>query len=135
MREWVLELPFTRPLSLNGRGNYYTRARQIKAFRNAGWGLAMQAKIPPLSRIAVELHYAPRDGRRRDSLNLVATLKPIEDGIVDAGVIVDDTPAYSEPTMPVIDPPIGGKTGRLYVIVRELPSAASGPVKKHETRK
>jgi crossover junction endodeoxyribonuclease RusA len=120
-REWTIDLPYTAPpLSLNGaRGNHYARARKVKQVRAEARWLAVRAKIPPLRRCVIELHYAPRDSRRRDALNLVATLKPIEDGIVDAGVVPDDTAEFVEPTVPVIDPPTGGP-GRLYVIVREL---------------
>ena len=124
MRTWTLDLGERPPLSLNGqRRNPYTHARMVKQFRRLAWARACEAKIPRLGRVAVELHYAPRDRRRRDALNLVATLKPIEDGIVDAGVIPDDTAEFSQPTVPVIDAPTG-QLGRLYVIVRELQEAA-----------
>lgn len=119
-REWRLEIGEMRPLSLNGsRRNHYAHARDVKKLRQIARACARANNIPPLARVQIELHYAPRDRRRRDPLNLVATLKPIEDGIVDAGVIPDDTPEYSQPTIPVIDPPTGCR-GRLYVIVREL---------------
>ncbi len=38
--------------------------------------------------------------RRRDSDNAIAMLKPIYDGIVDAGVVQDDTPEYMERAEP-----------------------------------
>ncbi len=38
--------------------------------------------------------------RRRDSDNASAMLKPIYDGIVDAGVVQDDTPEYMEKVEP-----------------------------------
>lgn len=121
LRSWTFDLPYTAvPLSLNGaRGNHYARARKVKQVRAHARFLAQHAGIPPLTRCAIELHYAPRDSRRRDALNLVATLKPIEDGIVDAGCVPDDTAEYVEPTVPVIDEPTG-RAGRLYVVVREL---------------
>lgn len=119
-RTWTFELPLHKPLSLNGsRGQHYARARLVKTVRWRAKVAAIEARIPACGRVAIELHYAPRDLRRRDPFNLVATLKPVEDGIVDAGVIPDDTPQYSEPTVPVIDEPTG-QPGRLYVVVREL---------------
>jgi crossover junction endodeoxyribonuclease RusA len=123
LRTWTLDLPYrTPPLSLNGaRGNHYARARTVKQVRRLAGFLAQQARIPPLRRCSIELHYAPTDRRRRDPHNLVATLKPIEDGIVDAGVVPDDTAEYVPPSTPVIDPPTG-KAGRMYVVVRELVS-------------
>lgn len=123
LRTWTFDLPYTTPpLSLNGaRGNRYARAKVVKTVRRLTWAKAASLRIPPLARCAIELHYAPRDSRRRDPHNLVATLKPIEDGIVDAGVVPDDTPEYVPPSTPIIDAP-SGQVGRLYVIVRELPA-------------
>lgn len=120
LRTWTLEIGQHNRITLNGqRRSHYAHARAVKVLRRIAWARAEEAKIPALARIAVELHYTPRDRRRRDPMNLVATLKPVEDGIVDAGVIPDDTPQYSEPTVPIIDPPTG-QPGRLYVIIREL---------------
>jgi crossover junction endodeoxyribonuclease RusA len=117
-----------KSLSANGsRGNHYARAALVRSWREAARALARGENIPALGKVAIELHYAPKDKRRRDPFNLVPTLKPIEDGIVDAGVIPDDTPEFSVPTVPVIDPPTG-KPGRVYVIVREL-----GPDMERET--
>lgn len=125
-RSWRVDLPFTAPISLNGRGHWQTRARQIAHIRRGSLLVIRAARVPALPRISVELHYAPRDRRRRDPLNLVATLKPLEDAIVDAGVVPDDTPAFVLPTMPVIDPPTGASRGALYVVIRELrPEAAA----------
>lgn len=122
-RVWRLVLPMTAPLSLNGRQHHMVKHRAVAQVRRDAALLARAAKIPPLPRIALELHYCPRSRRRRDELNLVATLKPFEDGIVDAGVIPDDTREWSEPTMPVLDPPDGSATAtRLYVLLFELPA-------------
>ncbi len=117
-RTWQLELPITKPLSMNSRQHWRAKAKDVAAVRAAANRLAREAHIPALEQIIVELHYSPRDRRRRDALNLVATLKPCEDGLVDAGVVPDDTAEYVIPTMPILDPP-NGKAGRLYLIVRE----------------
>jgi crossover junction endodeoxyribonuclease RusA len=120
-RVWRLDLPLRTPLSMNDREHRMVRHRRVAQVRSDAKLLAKAAKIPKLERISVELHYCPRDSRRRDPLNLVATLKPLEDGIVDAGVIPDDTPVWSLPTMPIIDLPDSTPgTVRLYAIVREL---------------
>lgn len=118
-RVWRIDLPQTRPLSLNGREHWRIKAKRVKELRDTACLLVKAAGVPKLQRIRVELHYAPRDKRRRDPLNLVATLKPIEDGIVDAGIVPDDTPEFVTPTMPVIDAPTGKQTGLLYVLIRE----------------
>lgn len=120
-RTWTLDLPWSSPpLSLNNsRRNHYAHARLVKKVRALVRGLAIDAGIPALDRCAIELHYVPRDSRRRDPHNFVPTLKPCEDGIVDAGVVPDDTPQYVPPSTPVVHEP-SGALGRLYVVVREL---------------
>jgi crossover junction endodeoxyribonuclease RusA len=105
MDSWTLQLPFTRPLSLNDRSNYWARASAVKEYRTAAWALAKQAKIPPCDRIRLTLLYTPRDRRRRDTINLAASMKPLEDGLVDAGVVPDDTPQFVEDHRYVIADP------------------------------
>lgn len=121
LRSWTFDLPITRPLSMNDRAHWRVKAKQTKHVRTAAATWAQALRIPPLRRVAVEVHYAPRDSRKRDAINLAPTIKATEDGIVDAGVVPDDDGRYVEPTHGVIDPPTRG-TGRLYVVVRELAS-------------
>lgn len=121
-RSWVLELPFTTPLSLNHRMNWQQKARITKPWRDAAHVLARAARIPACQRVRIELFYTPRDDRPRDPLNLVASLKPVEDGIVDAGVIPDDSARHHESVMPVITPKGPTRPGgnRLWVVVTRL---------------
>ncbi len=104
MRTWVLELPFVQPLNLNShrRQHWSIKRQDIRQWREATYWLAKAAGIPPCERITVQLMYTPPDNRRRDPLNLVAGLKPCEDGLVDAGVIPDDSGKFHTSVMPVI---------------------------------
>lgn len=113
-------MPLTKPLNLNHREHWAVKAKKVKQVRQWTALLAKQAKVPPLNKITVELHYCPRDKRRRDPLNLVALLKPIEDGLVDAKVIPDDNPLHLEPIMPKIDAPDVKATKRIYFYIREI---------------
>ncbi len=118
--EWVLELPFTKPLSLNtSHGKWIMRHLAVKPWREAACTLAQAAKIPACRRITVQLNYIPRDDRPRDPLNLVASLKAIEDGLVDAGVIPDDSNRYHTSVMPQIAKkgPARANGNRLWVVV------------------
>ncbi|WP_244278017.1 hypothetical protein [Gordonia westfalica] len=63
----------------------------------------------------VSLHYTPRDVRRRDADNLVPTLKAACDGLVDAGLVADDTPDLMTKQMPTIHPAEKGERGRLWL--------------------
>jgi crossover junction endodeoxyribonuclease RusA len=122
--EYRIDLPLTKPLNLNDREHWAVRNNRVQALRRAVKLLCRTKQIPVCSRIQTELHYTPRDSRRRDSLNLVATLKACEDGIVDAGIVPDDTPDYVVSVMPIIDPPVRARHGSLYLIVRPLEAAA-----------
>lgn len=117
---WMLRLPITAPLSLNVHMHHMVRAKKVKELRDAVHVLARAAKIPACSKIRVTLIYRPRDARRRDSLNLVPTLKACEDGLVDAKVVPDDTPFFLESCMPLIDAPEKGQPGALDLYVERI---------------
>lgn len=55
------------------------------------WRARHGAKWEPLKVAEVDVTFVLPDARRRDLDNLVSTLKPLIDGAVDAGVIVDDS--------------------------------------------
>lgn len=102
--EWTLHLPFQTQLSLNDRDHWNVKAKKVKTWREAAMVLAKAARIPACSRIRIELHYVPAQERRRDQDNLVACLKPLADGLVDAGVVPDDTERFVERVFPIIHP-------------------------------
>lgn len=105
---WWLGLPFDPKdtPNLNRREHWAKEARLRREWRQAVALMARSARIPAYERVLVALHYAPAMIRRRDPDNLVAALKPAVDGLVDAGVIPDDTPEFVVRDMPIIEPPI-----------------------------
>jgi crossover junction endodeoxyribonuclease RusA len=112
-----LGLPWERPpLSLNDRMSREQRDREIaRVRRDAGW-VAKAARLGHHDHATVVLHYQPARRGRRDADNLVATLKPVCDGLVDAGLVDDDDPAHMTKLMPVIDTPTPGqRRGRLWL--------------------
>ncbi|WP_245558119.1 hypothetical protein [Nocardia thailandica] len=124
----TIDLPWTRPLlSMNDRG--YTRgaamakAAKIREIRQTTVALAVHADLPRgLDYVTVQLHYQPRDKRRRDTDNLTATAKPIYDGLAAGGknfagygLVPDDTPGYMGKPEPVIHPPVKGEGGRMWL--------------------
>jgi len=117
--QWLLELPFTTPLSLNDRMHWRVKAGKTKPWRAKTKEAAQAAGIPACKRITVELFYVPLDDRARDPLNLVPCVKAVEDGLVDAGVIVDDSSRYHTSVMPQITPkgPLRPNRNRFWVIV------------------
>lgn len=124
-REWSLPLAFTKPLNLNDRpsisvGAMHARRREVKAWRKHAADLALAAGIPRLERFTAVLHYQPRDNRKRDTHNLIRALKPLVDGLVDAGVCVDDDTEHYRGTEPVIHSARTREPGRLWLVVIDL---------------
>lgn len=121
MRSWTIRLPYTRPpLSLNDRMHWATKARltkEIRAYvREAAW-----YRVPTLPRAEVELHWVPRDKRRRDTDNPYPTLKAAIDGLRDATVLEDDdsTRVTSRVVIDAPDP----KDPHIYLTITEVETA------------
>jgi crossover junction endodeoxyribonuclease RusA len=116
---WRFDLPITRPISLNGRyGHWAAQRRDSNTLKAAVVVLARNACIPHLDRFTAELHYEPRDNRRRDVDNLVPTLKHVVDGLVLAGVADDDDHTRYVLSSPVIHS--AARKSRLWVVVVDL---------------
>jgi crossover junction endodeoxyribonuclease RusA len=116
----MIRLPISAPLSLNVQMHHMARAAKVKELRDSVHMLARLAKIPKCQKVRVTLIYQPRDARRRDSVNLVPTMKACEDGLVDAKVVPDDTPFFLESCMPLIDVPVKGQPGALDLLVERM---------------
>jgi crossover junction endodeoxyribonuclease RusA len=115
---WRISTGLTKPLSLNDRLGWHQKARQTRAIRSQTAWNARALRIPRQEFVTVRLEYVPRDKRRRDTDNLWATAKPAIDGLVDAGVIPDDTSEYVTRLEPAILPPDPAVTGaRLWLVV------------------
>lgn len=120
-RQFIVPLSFDKPpLNLNQRMHWTQRAKITKAVRHEVMVRCRAARIPKAKHVTVQLVYRPRDRRRRDASNLTATHKPIMDGIVDAGIIPDDTPAYVTEHMPRIEPPVKGEPAKCWVEITTM---------------
>lgn len=119
MTTHVMRLSFSRPpLSMNSKFRHWAqRANIVKQVRREAAVRAKSARLGPHQHITVRLHYQPRDARRRDPSNLMATQKPLLDGLVDAGVVPDDTPTYVTETIPTIHPPVKGEPGAMWLTI------------------
>ena len=118
MTTYHVPLSLTRPLSLNSRQHHLVKARQVAAVREEAARRVRALRLPQQDTIHVELHYRPRDNRRRDSDNLVATQKPAIDGIVDAGLIADDCAPYVTWSAPRIHAAIKGREPLLWLEIQ-----------------
>lgn len=114
----TIVLPYeTPPLSLNdsgaSAGAVYAKNRQKAQIRSDVIRLARHARLPlNVGHAAVQLHWRPKGNRRRDTDNLVATLKPICDALAAGtektpgyGLVPDDTPQFMAKPEPIIHQP------------------------------
>lgn len=83
-------------VSANHRAHWAPKAQKTRAVRMIAWTAArmvggVQAPVMDAARITVTVH--PPDRRRRRDLaqNLAPTIKALIDGIVDAGILPDDS--------------------------------------------
>jgi len=82
-------LPFKKPpLSMNDRMHHMQRHRITQELRLVGRVKART--LPDMERCRITLVWYVNTKHRRDTINLMATLKPLVDGIVDAEVVADD---------------------------------------------
>lgn len=124
---WTIRLPLIRPLTLNARQHWAVKAREVRQLRGDTLLLARNLRMGHHDRVEVRLTYYPKDRRRRDSDNLVATYKVACDALVSAKIVDDDDPAHMVKHMPVIATPDGDP--RLEMTVTPLIPACSAPSK------
>ena len=91
-RTITLRLPwFPRELSPNSRAHWAAKAKAAKAYREqCGWAV-MQARNSFKSPVLATTTFHVDTKRRYDLDNLMASLKPLWDGLVDAGILQDDS--------------------------------------------
>lgn len=78
------------------RGGHWAHKRNaVRAYREAAHSAALERGLPPTAPwrecLVSFAFYFPRDRRKRDLLNYVAACKPAIDGLVDAGLMIDDS--------------------------------------------
>lgn len=106
----VLTFPWQRPpLSANDRMHWATKARATRAIRDLTAIDARKAGIPAVEHVTARLAWVVTDRRRRDTDNTYPTFKAMCDGLVDAGIVPDDTPEFMTKLAPVIVYEPGGK--------------------------
>lgn len=89
------------PLSLNDRPKHWAaRGKHVAEVRELAADLCRDAiaagRLDVLEPIVVTLVWYAPTRAARDADNPVATLKPVCDGLVDAGLVPDDTPEWMD---------------------------------------
>ncbi|CAM3288235.1 hypothetical protein [Stackebrandtia soli] len=127
MAEYTLDMPAPDTwLNSNDRMKWQPRHRLTRTWRHAGqtWALAALRR-GDLARITgpVEIVAAVRRDTARgrsDAANRYPTVKAVVDGLVDAGVLVDDSDRYVTSLKMVAGPTTTTVGGRLVLTIREV---------------
>jgi crossover junction endodeoxyribonuclease RusA len=121
-RSWALELA-GRPITANAhrRLHWRARARYDRQVREDFMLLALAAKIPCLAQVRIVAAPTVRRAPFADPAACAPAVKAAIDGIVDAGVIPDDTGQFVVDV--IFHPPAKGERDALVVIVEEVAAA------------
>ena len=94
--EIVLDYVPAAVMSPNARIHWAVKAMAVRRFRaNVGWEARAQVgQRAPIEHARISYVFTAR--RKRDIDNLIASMKPAQDGLVDAGVIVADDSDHLE---------------------------------------
>ena len=111
-----IRIPLAKnPLSLNGRDHWRVKAKHTKTWRT--FAALNASRFPALGKCDVTLIWFVTDNRRRDEDNLYPLLKALCDGLVDAGVTVDDTAEFMGKRCRIERAPEGTKTAYMQLEV------------------
>lgn len=126
LRTWTVELPagLGRNLSANARHHHMVQHKLNKKFKAAAAWCARAAHVPHLEQARIVAEYRPPDRRRRDPDNLAPQVKAAIDGIVQAGVLTDDSSRYVTSVEMRIDEDRRVRGGQLVLHITELPEEA-----------
>jgi crossover junction endodeoxyribonuclease RusA len=92
-RTFKIEFPAGMPLlNSNGREHWSKRANGTSTIRMVARNLSRD--IPRLEKVKIRAIYYAANNRRRDTGNLYPSFKAAIDGLVDAGVLKDDSDRY-----------------------------------------
>ena len=115
----ALSLP-PKELHPNSRVHWAAKARAVKAYRQQTGIMTLLWQHLHWKRVTVQATFYFKTSRRRDGDNLLASLKPAFDGLVDAGVLVDDSGITHLPVTVKIDK----ENPRVELRIKESPGAA-----------
>ena len=98
----------------------FVRARYTKKWREAFFLLARAQRVPSLTAVTIEVY--PLQARKplADVVAHAPAAKAAIDGLVDAGVMPDDTPEYLHSV--TFHPPVKGKRNGLRLAIHGTPT-------------
>lgn len=93
-QQLIIDVPEGAWLSSNDRRHWADVKRRRALLRAMGKSAAIKARIQPVQHAAITAYVQYATGGRADPNNAQDTTKPIIDGMVDAGIFVDDSSDY-----------------------------------------
>lgn len=96
-------------LNTERKGNRWGRAAITADWRTRAAWLAKASGIPPLTRVTVAANPQQSRGVLADAGNHLPSVKAAVDGLVDAGILRDDSPKYV--TALIMAAPVRGDDG------------------------
>lgn len=126
MFEATIHVPLaTNPLNLNKMRSMHwaTKGQLTKQWRTFA-GLSAK-RFPHCEAVSVTLTWFVTDNRVRDDTNLWGLFKPLADGIVDAGVVEDDSPKFMTSDCKIVRAPAGTRTAYMELTIKERPTEAT----------
>ncbi len=113
---YILDFP-ERPTTSNKYRtlHYHARADYDRRWRQAGFVMAKEAKVPPCEMVGIDIEVTWKRPPGPDIGACHATVKAIKDGIVDAGVLPDDRSPYI--VWECYHDPVKGKADLLRIIL------------------
>ena len=120
--QWTLDVPDAPYSTPNTREHQADKSAKGQVWREATGWVALEQKVPKgMDRIRVQLTMLPKDARPRDEDNLVSgVLKHMIDGLVDVGIVPDDTPRHVVAEMPRIHAPAQRTCHRWLLTITRL---------------
>lgn len=117
-REWVIRIA-ERPFTINAerRMHHMQRAKLVREWRGKAEKFAKRMQIPRLEAVHV-ISQPYLTGRLQDADACHPAVKAVIDGVVDAGVLVDDAPRYVRAI--TYRAPIKASADRLEVTIVEI---------------
>lgn len=119
MSEYELTVLGRRPMTVNAerkKGSFHARAEMSRWWRENFFYAAKEARIPHFE--SITLHVTPilPDKKIQDTGACYPAAKAAIDGLVDAGVVDDDSPRYV-PTI-TFHSPVVSKEGGLKIVIK-----------------
>lgn len=130
-------LPLTRSklITANDKPHWAVRARLTKQLRQWGYLLGREGEGVArlgLTHARVEVEFAYPDRRQRDRSNLAPTVKALMDGLIDAGLLPDDSDRFLDGPHTVIADHLAGK--RLNIPMYEVRIRVYADTEKKESK-